>query len=134
MAASAILLVDDDQDTCASLSDIISDLGYQVDVAYDGPAALKLSQRQPYGLALLDYKLPGMYFGVLSTDAPKPKKAARFGPMRTEVRRTEARKVVRHFFTRWSTALVTLLPSFDSNFSGRLSNAKQCFQVSLSTS
>ena len=48
--------------------------------------------------------------------------------------RTEARKVVRHFFTRLSTALVTLLPSFDSNFSGRLSNPKQCFQVSLSTS
>lgn len=47
---------------------------------------------------------------------------------------TEARKVVRHFFTRLSTALVTLLPSFDSNFSGRLSNPKQCFQVSLSTS
>jgi hypothetical protein len=54
--------------------------------------------------------------------------------MRTEGRRTEARKVVRHFFTRLSTALVTLLPSFDSNFSGRLSNPKQCFQVSLSTS
>ena len=41
---------------------------------------------------------------------------------------------VRHFFTRLSTALVTLLPSFDSNFSGRLSKPKQCFQVSLSTS
>jgi CheY-like chemotaxis protein len=33
MATSAILLVDDDQDSCASLSDIISDLGYQVDMA-----------------------------------------------------------------------------------------------------
>jgi CheY-like chemotaxis protein len=60
MAASAILLVDDDEDSCASLSDIISDLGYRVDVAFDGPAALELSRRQPYGLALLDYKMPGM--------------------------------------------------------------------------
>jgi CheY-like chemotaxis protein len=60
MAASAILLVDDDWDTCASLSDIISDLGYRVDVAYDGPAALELSRRHPYGLAVLDYKMPGM--------------------------------------------------------------------------
>ncbi len=60
MAASAILLVDDDRDSCASLSDIISDLGYQVGVAYDGPSALELSRRQPYGLALLDYKMPGM--------------------------------------------------------------------------
>jgi CheY-like chemotaxis protein len=29
-------------------------------VAYDGPAAVELSRRQPYGLALLDYKMPGM--------------------------------------------------------------------------
>jgi CheY-like chemotaxis protein len=60
MTASAILLVDDDQDACASLSDVISDQGYRVDVAYDGPAALELSQRHGYGLALLDYRLPGM--------------------------------------------------------------------------
>jgi CheY-like chemotaxis protein len=37
-----------------------SDNGYQVGVAYDGPTALELSRRHPYGLALLDYKLPGM--------------------------------------------------------------------------
>ncbi len=60
MAASAILVVDDDHDTCATLSDIISDLGYRVGVAHDGPAALALSKRHGYGLALLDYKLPGM--------------------------------------------------------------------------
>ena len=60
MAASPILLVDDDQDICASLSDVISDLGYQVDVAYDGPTALGLTEGRSYGLALLDYKLPGM--------------------------------------------------------------------------
>ena len=59
MAASAILVVDDDHDTCATLSDIISDLGYRVGVAYDGPAALALSRRQPYRLALLDYLMPG---------------------------------------------------------------------------
>jgi CheY-like chemotaxis protein len=60
MAAAAMLLVDDDRDSCASLSDIITDLGYQVAVAYDGPTALELSRRRPYGLALLDYKMPGM--------------------------------------------------------------------------
>jgi len=52
MAASPILLVDDDQDTCTFPSDIISDLGYRVDVAYDSPAALELSRRHPNGLAL----------------------------------------------------------------------------------
>jgi CheY-like chemotaxis protein len=42
------------------MSDVISDLGYLVDVAYDGPAALELSRQHPYGLALEDYKLPGV--------------------------------------------------------------------------
>jgi CheY-like chemotaxis protein len=60
MSASAILYVDDDQDNCASLSDVLSDLGYRVDMASDGPAALERSRRHPYGLALLDYKMPGM--------------------------------------------------------------------------
>ena len=55
MAAAAVLVVDDDPDTCATLSDIISDLGYRVGVAHDGPAALELSRRHPDGLALLDY-------------------------------------------------------------------------------
>ena len=60
MAASSILVVDDDRDTCASMSDIIADLGYQVDVAHDGPAALELFKRQSYRLALLDFNMPGM--------------------------------------------------------------------------
>lgn len=60
MAASSILVVDDDRDTCASMSDVIADLGYTVDVAYDSQAALELFKRQSYRLALLDYKMPGM--------------------------------------------------------------------------
>lgn len=60
MAATSISVVDDDHDTCASLSDILSDLGYTVDTANDGPAALELSERNPYRLALLDYMMPGM--------------------------------------------------------------------------
>jgi len=55
-----ILVVDDEIDTCANLSDILSDLGYQVDVAYDGPSALELVRRTAYDVALLDLKMPGM--------------------------------------------------------------------------
>lgn len=57
---AAILCVDDDPDTCASLSDILADLGYRVDVAYDGASALQLIEHDGYGLALLDYLMPGM--------------------------------------------------------------------------
>ncbi len=60
MNTADILLVDDDQDACASLADILLDLGYTVDVAYDGLSALATYTRKPCCLALLDYKMPGM--------------------------------------------------------------------------
>lgn len=60
MRDKKLLIVDDDEDTCATLSDILTDLGYQVTVSYRGCDALDLLKQQPYPLALLDYKLPGM--------------------------------------------------------------------------
>jgi len=60
MVCTDILLVDDEKDTCASMSDIFLDLGYTVDMAYDGPGALELSGEHQYRLALLDYNMPGM--------------------------------------------------------------------------
>ena len=55
-----ILVVDDDEDTCQNLSDILCDLGYQVDSAHDGPSALEMVRVKPYDVALLDLKMPGM--------------------------------------------------------------------------
>jgi CheY-like chemotaxis protein len=55
-----ILVVDDDADNCQNLSDILTDLGYQVDIALDGFAALEKVRAQPYDVALLDLKMPGM--------------------------------------------------------------------------
>lgn len=55
-----LLIVDDEVDACKNLSDILSDLGYQVDVAHDGPDALELVGRHAYDVALLDLKMPGM--------------------------------------------------------------------------
>jgi CheY-like chemotaxis protein len=57
---AAILVVDDDVDTCRNLADILTDLGYHVDIAHDGLAALELVRRRPYDVALLDLKMPGM--------------------------------------------------------------------------
>jgi CheY-like chemotaxis protein len=59
-ANPSILVVDDDVDTCRNLSDILSDLGYHVDVAHDGLTALELVHRNAYDIALLDLKMPGM--------------------------------------------------------------------------
>jgi CheY-like chemotaxis protein len=55
-----ILVVDDDVDTCRNLSDILSDMGYQVDTAHDGPAALEKVRQRAYDVALLDFRMPGM--------------------------------------------------------------------------
>lgn len=60
MATPSLLVVDDDHDTCASMSDVLVDLGYEVNTANDGLAALKLVEQNPYQLALLDYRMPGM--------------------------------------------------------------------------
>jgi DNA-binding response OmpR family regulator len=58
--APSILVVDDEVDTCRNLSDILTDLGYHVDVAHDGLSALELVRQHNYDVALLDLKMPGM--------------------------------------------------------------------------
>lgn len=55
-----ILVVDDDIDTCKNLSDILTDFGYEVDMAHDGPTALEMVRAKHYDIALLDFKMPGM--------------------------------------------------------------------------
>ncbi len=55
-----VLVVDDDVDICSNMTDILADLGYDVDSAHDGPTALEMVRRTPYDIALLDLKMPGM--------------------------------------------------------------------------
>jgi two-component system response regulator HydG len=57
---AAILLVDDDQDVCASLADVLTDFGYGVRTALSGDAALRLLRDQAFQVALLDYSMPDM--------------------------------------------------------------------------
>jgi DNA-binding NtrC family response regulator len=52
--------VDDDPDIRRNLSDILTDLGFQVDCARGGFEALDLVAQRPYDVALLDLKMPGM--------------------------------------------------------------------------
>jgi DNA-binding NtrC family response regulator len=55
-----ILVVDDDVDACGNLSDILGDLGYSVEVAYNGNLALALIEEKPFDVAILDLKMPDM--------------------------------------------------------------------------
>lgn len=56
----ALLIVDDDVDTCNNLTDIFQDMGYHVTVAHDGFSALNLAKDRTFDVALLDLKMPGM--------------------------------------------------------------------------
>jgi CheY-like chemotaxis protein len=58
--AGSVLVVDDDADNCQNLSDILTDHGYRVDTATSGAAAVELVRRNPYDVALLDLRMPGM--------------------------------------------------------------------------
>jgi DNA-binding NtrC family response regulator len=59
-----ILLLDDDPDLCAFLSEALQDLGYHVAVAQTGEEALRLSESYlkkttPFSLAILDLVVSG---------------------------------------------------------------------------
>jgi len=54
----SILIVDDDESTCKSLSLILNKKGYKTETAVTGRGALEKAQQRFFNLALLDIKLP----------------------------------------------------------------------------
>jgi two-component system, NtrC family, response regulator HydG len=56
----SVLVVDDEVDASENLRDILSDLGYHVDTARNGPEAIERVRNRAYDVALLDLKMPGM--------------------------------------------------------------------------
>ena len=55
-----IFVIDDDPAILSFIDEILSDEGYQVRTAQDGPRALSALYHQPADLILLDLYLPGM--------------------------------------------------------------------------
>jgi two-component system response regulator MprA len=55
-----ILVVEDDEQIAAIVRDGLTRLGYRVELAADGPAALAAVRAQPCDLVMLDLLLPGM--------------------------------------------------------------------------
>jgi two-component system NtrC family response regulator len=55
-----ILIVDDEKDLCAILSDALSQDHYRVVTAFNGKTALQLAKKEKPDLILLDIKMPGM--------------------------------------------------------------------------
>ena len=55
-----VLVVDDDEDNAVIASTILRTHGYQVEVAYNGPSALKMLEEQRFDVVLLDVMMPEM--------------------------------------------------------------------------
>ncbi len=55
-----VLIVDDDPETCILMVRFLSALGYQAESAQDVRTAMWLVDQCKYGLAILDYEMPGM--------------------------------------------------------------------------
>ena len=60
MSTARILVVDDDQASCYTTKRLLTELGYEVDAAYDGAGALALVGVYEYDLLVLDYRMPDM--------------------------------------------------------------------------
>jgi CheY-like chemotaxis protein len=56
----AILVVDDDADTCRNMADLFGEMGYATETALAGETALEKARQQRYDLGLLDLRMPGM--------------------------------------------------------------------------
>jgi signal transduction histidine kinase len=55
-----VLVVEDNEDSAASLADLLESLGHQVEVAHDGPSGVKLARAAPPDVVLCDIGLPGI--------------------------------------------------------------------------
>ncbi len=55
-----ILIVDDERAIRNSLKEILTDEGYEVDIAEDGSAALAMVDKERYNVIFCDIKMPGM--------------------------------------------------------------------------
>jgi len=60
MLAKRILFAEDDRLVLATISKGLRDAGYEVSTAESGETALLLAEQQPFDLALLDIRMPGL--------------------------------------------------------------------------
>jgi len=55
-----VLAVDDNEEFCHNLKDILEMKEYTVEIAYDGLSALELVRNKSFDLVLMDVKMPAM--------------------------------------------------------------------------
>jgi DNA-binding response OmpR family regulator len=55
-----ILMIDDDEEMCLEISEILQDEGFQIHFANDGIKGLQILENDTFDLLLLDLKIPGL--------------------------------------------------------------------------
>jgi CheY-like chemotaxis protein len=60
MSKRKLLIIDDDVEMCDEISEILRDEGYDVKAVHDGLEGINTLLKEPFDLALLDIKIPGM--------------------------------------------------------------------------
>src|SRR5436309_15282002 len=60
VAQGRVLIVDDDREMCRFLAGLLTEEGYQVEIAHDGPAALDRYKRNNFDLTITDPMMPRM--------------------------------------------------------------------------
>jgi DNA-binding response OmpR family regulator len=55
-----LLLVDDDEELCMELEEVLKEEGFKVDMVFDGQESLRHIQEKQYAIIILDLKLPGL--------------------------------------------------------------------------
>ncbi len=56
----SVLIVDDNENLCKTLSFILNRKGYTTTTAHDGPDAIRLTEETPFDLTLMDIRMPLM--------------------------------------------------------------------------
>ena len=55
-----LLLIDDDEELCEELEEVLEAEGFKVDIAFDGQQGLRYLEGKQYHIVILDLKLPGL--------------------------------------------------------------------------
>lgn len=55
-----ILMLDDDEELCEEIAEILIDEGYRVTTAFDGLTGKRLVEKYDYDILILDVKMPGL--------------------------------------------------------------------------
>ena len=125
MESVRVLLVDDERDIVDTVKYSLELRGFDVDVAYDGEAALKKARGGRYAILLLDVMLPGKngyeVSRILKDDMARGD-VAPFKIMLITARKLDL-PVREEFVATWSKADAVLYKPFDlESLLGRLSN------------